>query len=51
MGYITVNDVWMGRRVTILLGVHIGNGSIIGTGAVAIKDVTQYAVVGGNPKK
>lgn len=45
------NDVWIGGRVTILPGVHIGNGVIIGAGAVVTKDVPDFAVVGGNPAK
>lgn len=45
------DDVWIGGRVTILPGVHIGNGSIVGTGAVVTKDVPDYAVVGGVPAK
>lgn len=45
------NDVWIGGRVTILPGVHIGNGAVIGAGAVVTKDVPEFAVVGGNPAK
>ncbi len=43
------NDVWIGGRVTILPGVHIGNGAIIGAGSVVTKDVPDYAMVAGNP--
>lgn len=45
------DDVWIGGRVTILPGVHIGNGAIVGAGAVVTKDVPEYAIVGGNPAK
>ena len=45
------NDVWIGGRVTILPGVHIGNGVIIGAGAVVTKNVPDFAVVGGNPAR
>lgn len=45
------NDVWIGSRVTILPGVHVGNGVIIGAGAVVSKDVPDYAIVGGNPAR
>lgn len=45
------DDVWIGGRVTILPGVHIGNGCIIGAGAVVTRDVPDYAIVGGNPAK
>ena len=43
------NDVWIGGRVIILPGVHIGNGSIVGAGSVVAKDVPDYAIVAGNP--
>lgn len=45
------NDVWIGARVIILPGVHVGEGSIIGAGAVVTKNVEPYSVVGGNPAK
>jgi maltose O-acetyltransferase len=45
------NDVWIGTRVIIVHGVKIGNGVIIGAGAVVTKDVPDYAVVGGVPAK
>ncbi len=45
------NDVWIGRRVMIMPGVHIGNGCIIAAGAVVTKDVPDFAVVGGVPAK
>lgn len=45
------NDVWIGGRVTILPGVHIGNGSVIGAGSVVTKNVPDYAVVCGNPAR
>ena len=43
------DDVWIGDRVLILAGVHVGKGAIIGAGAVVTKDVPPYAIVGGNP--
>ena len=45
------NDVWVGYGATILRGVNIGNGAIIGAGAVVTKDVPPYAVVAGVPAK
>jgi len=45
------NDVWIGRRAMILPGVTIGDGAIIGAGAVIAKDVAPYAVIVGNPAK
>lgn len=43
------NDVWIGSRVTILPGVHVGNGVVIRAGAVVSKDIPDMAVVAGNP--
>ena len=45
------NDVWIGARVTILPGVKIGNGCIIGAGSVVTKDIPDYAIGGGNPAR
>lgn len=38
-------------HVSILPGVHIGDGAVIAAGAVVSKDVEPYAVVGGVPAK
>lgn len=45
------NDVWIGQNAIILGGLNIGNGAVIGAGAVVTKDVPDYAVVGGVPAK
>ena len=45
------NDVWIGSRVTILPGVRIGNGAILGADSVITKDVPDYTIVAGNPAK
>ncbi len=45
------NDVWLGYRATIMAGVKIGDGAIVGSHAVVTKDVPPYAIVGGNPAK
>ena len=45
------NDVWIGDHALIMEGVHIGDGAIIAAGAVVVKDVPPYAIVGGNPAK
>lgn len=45
------DDVWIGSRVTILPGVKIGKGVIVGAGSVVTKDVAPYTIVGGNPAR
>ena len=42
-------NVWIGRGVTVLPGVHIGDGAVIGANAVVTHDVAPACVVGGVP--
>lgn len=42
-------DVWIGAGATIMAGVRVGRGSIIGTNSLVTKDVPPYAVVSGTP--
>lgn len=45
------NDVWIGFGAIILEGITIGDGAVIAAGAVVIKDVAPYTIVGGVPAK
>lgn len=45
------NDVWMGGGAIICPGVTIGKGAAIAAGAVVVKNVPDYVLVGGNPAK
>ena len=45
------NDVWIGQNVTVMPGVHIGDGAIIAANSVVTKDVPAYCIAGGNPCK
>jgi virginiamycin A acetyltransferase len=45
------NDVWFGYDCLIKNGVTIGDGAIIATRAVVVKDVPPYSIVAGNPAK
>lgn len=49
---VVIDDfVWLGRRVTILPGTHIGEGAIIQAGSVVHGEIPPYAIAGGNPAK
>ena len=50
-GIIVGDDVWIGANATILPGVKIGKGAVIGAGSVVTKDVKEYAIVAGVPAK
>ncbi len=43
------NDVWIAFGATIMAGLTIGNGAVIGPCAVVFDNVAPYAVVRGNP--
>jgi virginiamycin A acetyltransferase len=45
------NDVWIGREATVMPGVSIGDGAIVGAQAVVASPVPAYAVVAGNPAR
>jgi acetyltransferase-like isoleucine patch superfamily enzyme len=45
------NDVWIGANATILAGVNIGDGAIIGANSVVTGDVAPYSMVAGTPAK
>lgn len=45
------DDVWIGANCTIVDGVRIGKGAVVGANSVVNRDVPPYAVVGGVPAK
>lgn len=45
------NDVWIGTRAIVMAGVSIGDGAVIGAGAIVTKDVKPFDVVVGAPAK
>lgn len=45
------NDVFIGANVTVLDGVHVADGSVIGAGAVVVSDIPPYAIAVGVPAK
>lgn len=51
-GEVVIGDnVWIGDKVTILPGVHIGEGSIVAANAVVTKNIPAFSLVAGNPAK
>lgn len=44
-------NVWIGSDVTILPGVEIGEGAVIGACSVVTKSIPALAIVGGNPAR
>lgn len=45
------HDVWIGANCTVLNGVTIGEGAIIGWGSVVRDDIPAWAIAYGNPCK
>ncbi|MEE1055907.1 MAG: acyltransferase [Acutalibacteraceae bacterium] len=45
------DDVWIGHRVIILPGARIGNGCVIGAGAVVSGNIPDYSIAAGVPAK
>lgn len=43
--------VWLGAHVVVLPGITIGQGAIVGAGAVVTKDIPEYEIWGGIPAK
>ena len=50
-GIIIGNDVWVGYGATLIGGITIGDGAIIGSRAFVNKSVPPYAIVAGIPGK
>lgn len=49
---IVIGDhAWIGSNATVLPGVTIGRWSVVGAGAVVVRDVASFTVVGGVPAK
>lgn len=49
---IVIEDyAWLGAFSTILPGVRIGTGAVVGAAAVVTKDVPDWSIVGGNPAR
>ena len=44
-------DVWLGANVVVLAGVNIGDGSIVGAGAVVTRSIPSNEIWGGIPAR
>lgn len=45
------DDCWIGTRVIILPGVHLGNKCIVAAGAVVTRSFPDKCIIGGVPAK
>jgi acetyltransferase-like isoleucine patch superfamily enzyme len=45
------DNVWLGNNVIIIGNVTIGEGVVVAVGSVVVKDIPDFAIVGGNPAK
>jgi acetyltransferase-like isoleucine patch superfamily enzyme/glycosyltransferase involved in cell wall biosynthesis len=51
-GPVEIGDyAWIGARAIICPGVKIGEGAVVGAGAVVTRDVPPYMIVAGNPAR
>lgn len=50
-GVVIGNNVWIGDKVSIMPGVHIGDGCIIGANSVVTHDVPPYTLASGTPAR
>ena len=45
------NDVWLGAGASVLPGIHIADGTVVGTNAVVTKSTEPFSVMVGIPAK
>lgn len=45
------DNTWLGRGVTVLAGVEIGDHSVVGAGSIVSRDVPPRTLVAGNPAR
>ena len=51
-GPVVIHDfVWIGGNSTILPGVQVGEGAVIGAGSVVTRDIPPYSIAVGNPAR
>jgi putative colanic acid biosynthesis acetyltransferase WcaF len=42
---------WIAARATVLMGIRVGDGTVLGLGSVATRDLDPWSVYAGNPAK
>jgi acetyltransferase-like isoleucine patch superfamily enzyme len=51
-GVVTIGDhAWIGFRAIVLPGISIGEGAVVGAGAVVTRDIPPFTIVAGNPAR
>jgi len=45
------DEVWIGAKVVVLRGVHIGHGAVVAAGAVVVSDIPPMEIWGGVPAR
>lgn len=51
-GKVVINDrAWISSRTTVLPGITVGEGAVLASGAVAVRDLDPFTVYGGVPAK
>jgi hypothetical protein len=45
------SDVWIGCNAVLMPDIKVGNGAVIGAGAIVTHDVPDYSIVVGVPAK
>ena len=49
---VSVGDhAWIASHAVVLPGIKIGEGAVVAAGAVVVKDVAPFTMVGGNPAR
>jgi acetyltransferase-like isoleucine patch superfamily enzyme len=51
IGVTVGDDVWIASNCTVLDGVNIGKGCVVGAGSVVTRSIPEYTVVAGSPAK
>lgn len=51
LGVVLEDDVWLGAGASVMPGVRIGKGAVIGANAVVTRDVPEYEIWAGIPAR